>query len=67
MKIKDLLELCSDDYCSVSVHDHSTHGEEFFCHPQEAISKYGFFPVLCWKIEKRSDGCIFKIRTRTEF
>lgn len=66
INIKDFLELCVNDFCSISVYDQSTGKTEYFSHPQEVISKYGLFPVTSWEIEKFMVTRM-AIKTKTEF
>lgn len=52
MKIKELLELCADKYCDISIYDRSTRKTESFICTQEVIEKYGCFPVTSWSLQK---------------
>lgn len=63
MKIRDLLNLCEDDYCSISVYDKFSFERKLFRYTQEVIKKYGSYTLLSWKIENG----ILKITIKTQF
>lgn len=63
MIIKELLDLCTDDFCSISIYDKASFDRKLYRYTQEAISKFGYYPLLSWKIKDN----ILEIITRTEF
>lgn len=67
MKVKEFIELCMDKYCGFIIYDEATNKRIFFTHAEEAISKYGFFGVKGWEIERQygiSASMLIKIRSQ---
>ena len=52
MKLKNLLELCIDNFCGVEVYDYSTGKTDYFFNPKEAIAKCGDSILSTWEIRK---------------
>lgn len=63
MKIKELLELCKDNYCNISVYDESSFSRNLYRHTGMVNEKYGYFPLVSWSIQNG----ILHINTRTQF
>ena len=63
MKVKDFLELCESDYCSISVYDKSTYTRKLYHYTQEVMRKYGYNTLLSWKL----DNDVLRITVQTEF
>lgn len=67
MKIKEFLELCSDDCCVIAIYDKYTSKQKIFHHPEEAIREYGYFSVIFWTTEKIYGNTDITIITKTAF
>ena len=63
MKIKDLLNLCDDDYCKISIYDKFSFERKLFNHTKEVIEKYGNYTLLSWKIENG----VLKLNIQSQF